>query len=133
MNNKNNPTEIAQIVSDKYLKKGYQLDFSKKSLEQEIDSILENEITSNEPELIGSELVAYIGETICKLIGAQWSGDYYLNNSGMNFYSCKIEKDEFEFKPSHFISYYISNGKKSEGSFKNYFKEKFKDFNLQIN
>lgn len=38
----------------------------------------------------------------------------------MNFYTCKIEKNDFEFGPSHFICYYLSNGKNSEGSFNNY-------------
>lgn len=38
----------------------------------------------------------------------------------MNFYTTKIYKNDFEFGPGHFFSYYLRNGKVSEGSFIDY-------------
>lgn len=119
---KDNPEEIAKIVSKKYTDKGYILDFSIKSLEDEIDKILENETPNDwiESGILESELTAYIGETICQIYDAKWKGEYYSKSSAINFYTCKIEKNGFEFGPSHFVGYYLNNGKESEGSFKEY-------------
>ena len=136
MHEQDNPKKVAEIVSKKYNQKGYILDFSIESLESEIDKILEKEIPKDwvESAKLESELTAYIGEAICQLFDAKWKGEYYLENSGMNFYTCKIVKNGFEFGPSHFIGYYLSNGKESEGSFKEYLYSRdyskgiFKDF-----
>ncbi len=131
-----NPNEVAEIVSKKYLDKGYNLDFSLKSLESEMDKILENEIPEDwiESAKLESELTAYFGETLCRIFETKWKGEYYVENSGMNFYTSKIKKNGIEFGPSHFIGYYLSNGKESEGSFKDYLYSRdysegiFKDF-----
>ncbi|QXP58674.1 hypothetical protein [Olleya sp. HaHaR_3_96] len=131
-----NPKEAAEIVSKKYIEKGYTLDFSLKSLEYEMDKILENELPKDpiESSKFVSELTAYLGETLCRNFDTKWKGEYYLENSGLNYYTSKIEKNGFEFGPSHFLGYYLSNGKKSEGSFKDYLysrdysKGLFKDF-----
>jgi len=122
MRRDDNPKDIAEIVSRKYLEKGYDLDFSLKSLENEIDKILENEISENciESANLESELTAYFGETLCRVFDTKWKGEYYSENNGINYYTSKIEKNGFEFGPSHFISYYLSNGKENEGSFKDY-------------
>ncbi len=136
MHQKDNPKEVAKIVSQKYYKKGYTLDFTVKSLENEIDKILENEIPKDwiESAELESELTAYIGETICQNFDSEWKGEYYSKNSGMNYYSSRIKKNGFEFGPSHFIGYYLSNGKENEGSFKEYLYSRdysegiFKDF-----
>lgn len=122
MYEKNNPKEVAEIVSYKYNKKGYSLDFSMASLENDIDKILENETPSDSAESakLEAELTAYIGETLCRNFDAKWTGAFSLDKSGMNFYTCKIHKNGFEFNPSHFVSYYLSNGKQSEGTFKDY-------------
>ena len=130
------PRQVAEKASRKYLDKGYNLDFSLKSLENEIDKILETEKTkdSKKLEILESELTAYIGETLCRIFNCKWKGEFYFENSGMNFYTCMIEKNGFEFGPSHFIGYYLNNGKKNEGSFKDYLHSRdqnngiFKDF-----
>ena len=117
-----NPKQVAEKMSQKFLKKGYILDFTLKSLENEIDRILKNETVKDtiESGKLESELTAYIGETLCRIFDANWKGEYYLENNGMNFYTSKIEKNGFEFGPSHFLSYYLVNGKESEGSFKDF-------------
>ena len=122
LNEEDDPKQIAEKVSEKYLRKGYKLDFRLESLEKEVDKILENEIPKDEVASgkLEAELTAYFGETICRIFGARWKGVYYVENSGMNFYCCKIKKNGFEFSPSHFFGYYLSNGKNSEGSFKDY-------------
>lgn len=117
-----NPKEFAKIVSKKYLDKGYNLNFTLKSLEDEIDKILETEIPIDwvASAKLASELTAYLGETLCQIFGTRWKGKFYIENIGMNFYFTKIQINEFEFGPSHFFGYYLKNGKGSEGSFKDY-------------
>lgn len=120
---KDDPVEVAKIVSEKYNKKGYNLDFSFQSLENEIDKILEKRALNFwiSKSKLEAELTAYIGETLCRVFGAEWKGEYYYYKCrGFNFDTCKIEKNNFEFKPSQFIGYYIYNGKKSAGTFKKY-------------
>ena len=123
-----NPTEIAELFAQKYSAKGYVLDFSVNSLETNIDLILENEPPKNltEREIMEAELTAYFGETICRIFKAEWQGYFTASISGLsdpyidNYYTCRIKKDEFEFSPSHFFAYYLSNGKDDTGTFKNY-------------
>jgi hypothetical protein len=47
MRKRDNPKEIAKIISKKYNEKGYPLNFSINSLEYEIDTVLEQEIPKN--------------------------------------------------------------------------------------
>ena len=119
-----NPIVIAELFIQKYSAKGYILDFSVISLETQIDLILENESPKNlaEREILEAELTAYFGETICRTFTAKWQGSFSgpLNPNGDNFYLCRIRKDEFEFNPSHFFAYYLSNGKDDTGTFKDY-------------
>lgn len=123
-NNIDNPTEIAKIFSERMFKYGFKFDFSLKSLEFEIDKLLEksSNIELKELESLEAELTAYIGETLCRLFKGNWNGKYYgpLNPNGDNFYTCKIIVGENEIFPSHFIGYYLSNGKESEGTFYEY-------------
>jgi hypothetical protein len=118
------PKKIAEIFAEEYRIKGYNLDFSIDSLKFEIDLILENEFPKNldEREKLETELTAYFGETICRLFSAVWEGSYYgyKNPNGVNFYTCRIKKNEFEFGPSKFFEYYFSNGKEDTGSFNDY-------------
>lgn len=122
--NPDNPSEIAEKVSMKFLEKGYRLDFSILSLENEIDRILKNEPHENseEKEILEAELTAYFGETICKIFNTEWTGQYFgaLRRSGINYYSCIIKKNEFVFGPSHFFGYYFSNGSEKTKPFKDY-------------
>jgi len=69
-----------------------------------------------------AELTAYFGETLCRLFDAEWKGSYYgyKNQNDVNFYTCRIKKNEFEFRPSKFFEYYFSNGKEDTGSFNDY-------------
>ncbi len=123
-NKTEDPAQIANLFAAKYNNAGYQFDFSMKSLLVEMDKILEansNHSLENR-EILVAELTAYFGETICQLHLGKWEGAFYgpLNPNGVNFYTCKIKVGDSEFGPSHFFEYYVSNGKKSEGTFKNY-------------
>lgn len=121
---KDKPQKIAGECAEKYSRKAYQFDFSLISLENGIDAVLENEVGNHGDEraIIEAELTAYFGETLCRIFNTEWAGSYYgpLNRVGANYYTCKITKGEFELYPSHFIGYYLSNGKESEGTFKDY-------------
>lgn len=124
LNTPDDPSEIAEKVAKKFLKKGYCLDFSIASLENEIDSILKNESqwSYRQKERLETELTAYFGETICRIFNAKWKGKYFkdFRRSGINYYSCSIQKNTFEFSPSHFFGYYFENGSKRKNPFKDY-------------
>lgn len=123
-NTPDDPSEIAEKVAAKFLKKGYCLDFSIASLENEIDNILKNESQWRYKQKLRLEieLTAYFGETICRIFNAKWTGEYFKTfpRSGANYYLCKIRINKFEFAPSHFFEYYFANGSKRKNSFKNY-------------
>jgi len=104
---------------------GFSFDFSLKSLEFEIDKYLEKYYLLDEESKFRAEcdLTAYIGETIRRLYQGEWEGEYFGSSSsyrGSNFYTCKVKIGKFVFYPNHFIAYYLSNGKKSEGTFYDY-------------
>lgn len=68
-----NPSETAEKVAIKFIKKGYQLDFSLESLENEIDLLL-REVKPNifkRKEKLEAALTAYFGETICRVFNAK--------------------------------------------------------------
>jgi hypothetical protein len=119
-----NPSEIAEKIATRFVKKGYQLDFTLGSLENEIDLILKNDKPNifKRRKRLEAALTAYFGETICRLYKAKWSGYYFDGSSKMgdNYYFCKIEKGNFEFYPSHFFGYYFENGSDKETPFKEY-------------
>lgn len=118
------PKTCAKHFADLMEKKGYKLDFSLKSLETEIDRILEkySKIEYQELNILEEFLTAYVGETLLHLFGGNWVGDFYgpLNRVGINFYTSYMVINDFRFNPNHFIGYYLSNGKKSEGTFYEY-------------
>lgn len=63
------------------------LNFTLKSLEDEIDQILENEMPKDgiEAAKLKSELTAYFGETCCQIFGAKWKGEFYKENTVNEF------------------------------------------------
>lgn len=127
--NPDNPSEVAEKVTQKFHQKGYVLDFSIRSLKKEVDLILKNESYEEleERATLEAELTAYVGETMCRLFNTQWEGQYFgpLRRSGINYYSCKIVKGTFEFWPSHFFSYYFSNGSNIIYPYKDYLENSY--------
>ena len=128
------PTEIAEQVARKFSAKGYKLDFSIASLKNEIDRILKKEPKEEKYDktLLEAELTAYFGESICRIFKAKWHGQYFgpFKRSGINYYSCRVRKNEFEFSPNHFFGYYFTNGSKRQHPFKGYlegYKSYFED------
>lgn len=119
---------VPKICAEQFVeimkKKGYKLNFSIESLENGIDDILEkySNIEGNDLSILIAFLTAYIGETLIRIFGGGWDGDFYgpLSRTGINFYTSYIVINDFRFNPNHFISYYLGNGKKSEGTFYNY-------------
>lgn len=116
------PVKTAEAFSKRMKAEGFLFDYSLKSLETEIDRFLEKQVTKSEEEKeqIEIELTAYIGESIRRIYNGKWTGEFNAEAGGVNFYLCKVSIGKFEFYPSHFISYYLNNGKKSEGSFYEY-------------
>jgi len=120
-----NPVDAASNFVLESFGKGYSFDFSLKSLEVEVDKYLEKYRPADEESRLRMEcdLTAYVGETIRRLYDGEWTGEYFGKSSsyrGPNFYTCKVKIGKFDFYPSHFISYYLSNGKESEGTFYEY-------------
>jgi hypothetical protein len=124
-NQSKHPTEVAKSFALKMSQSGYCLDFSLKSLIEEVDRLIDTELGLEPigPESWGeaTNLEAYVGETLCKLFNGKWAGDFH-QDSGVNFYTSFIIFGEYKLYPSHFIAYRVSNGKKEVGSFSEYFK-----------
>lgn len=114
--NQNNPTKIAEYFSSIEVKYGFNFDFCLVSLENEVDKfIVENSHLSEYTQsIIEPLLTTNIGETIYRLYNGKWSGKSCapLNETGLNHCSCWIEIDDFKYKASQFIEYYLGNGKK---------------------
>lgn len=128
LNDTDNPKEIAEEFSQLMNNKGFSFDYSLKSLEKEVDKVLEKVavIDENEKKILERFITAYIGETIIRLYNGTWEGAFYGpdNPIGSNFYTARIKIGKFNFYPSHFIEYFISNGKKTEGTFYEYLYER---------
>jgi len=120
-----NPVEAAHNFVLKSSGEGFSFDFSLKSLEFEVDRYLDKYCPADEEARLRIEcdLTAYVGETMRRLYNGEWAGEYFGKSSsyrGPNFYTCKVKIGKYDFYPSHFISYYLSNGKESEGTFYDY-------------
>lgn len=101
---------------------GFKLDFSLKSLEEDIDNIIESEDVdfsdSPEPGSINQTgLEAYIGETLTLLFKGKPKGQFKSGKLNRNFYFSYIEFGKFRYYPSDFIRFRLSNGPE-EGSYK---------------
>ena len=116
------PQVRAQEFAAQMSKANYNFDFSLESLEKEVDRFLESSlgVSHFSKGELESLLTAYIGETIRQLYQGEWTGEYWYAHPGRNFYLCKVTINEYEFYPSHFIGYYLANGKKSTSSFYHY-------------
>jgi len=136
-NDFDDPTKIADIFAKQMFKEGYAFDYSLESLEIEIDKFLlkysfrkgKNGIYDKifktrywKRHQVETYLTAYIGVTLIKLYGGKWIGGFYgpENPFGSNFHTSIILIKNYQFNPNHFISYYLSNGKKEEGTFYEY-------------
>ena len=130
----NDPKFEAQVFVERMQGLGYELDYSLKSLNSEIDQILRSPLFRNLDDksnegLTNSELIdqqrlesgieAYIGETLCRLFDGCWSG-FTSAGFGINFYSCDLKFGEFKTRISHFLSYRINHGEQKQGTFKKY-------------
>lgn len=104
----------------------FKLDFSTKSLESEIDKILDSRIVPIKGRWkIGwrnhAAIEAYIGEVIVRNFAGEWKGAFCADNPAGNFYTSYVQIGAYIFKPSHFLGYRISNGEDSHGTFRNYY------------
>jgi hypothetical protein len=118
------PALCAVLFAEKMRAVGYCLDFSLKSLSEEVDKLLESKLFSGR----GSEaewqdeagLEAYVGETLSRLFDGQWIGSFREDNPGPNYYLSWVQFGEAKYFPSMFLSYRISNGKEHEGTFEDH-------------
>jgi hypothetical protein len=114
----------ATLFADQMKALGYHLDFSLKSLFEEIEVIFESTIFSNHDNhaqwVDEAGLEAYIGETLCRLFDGKWQGEFRHDNPGVNFYKSFVLFGKFELYPSHFIAYRINNGRQDTGTFTEY-------------
>ena len=106
---------------------GYKLDFSLKSLEEDIDNMIESEdVDLSDSSEVGSinqtGLEAYIGETLTMLFRGKTKGEFRSGKLNRNFYFSYIEFGKFRYYPSDFIRLRLSNGPE-EGSYKEHLKK----------
>ncbi|CAN5372676.1 hypothetical protein BH10BAC4_BH10BAC4_25740 [soil metagenome] len=122
MKTSDSPIDTANDFAKEATAEGFSFDFSLSSLEVEIDKYLAKYYPLNQETKLRVEcvLTAYIGETIRRLYQGEWTGEYSLSSPGLNFYTCRVKIGKFDFYPNHFIGYYLSNSKKSEGTFYDY-------------
>ena len=122
-----NPTLIAEEFSKSQMEKsnGYLFDFTIRSLEIELERYLENKHNKelNEREILNATLTAYLGETICRIFNAKWTGSYYgpLNPNGVNYYTCKISLLGNDYYISRYFDRFFSDdGIQDSGTFNEY-------------
>ena len=151
-NDHDNPAEIAKVFVENMYLKGYNFDYSLNSLEFVVDKLIrkynysraQNDILNrifkkrfHQRHSIETYLTAYIGETLIRIYGGEWKGKFYgpENPFGSNFYTSYVEINDYVFDPNHFISGYLVNGEKEEGTFyeylysRNSFENKFGGYN----
>lgn len=112
----------AEEFAEKMSAYGYKLDFSLKSLEEDIDNMIESEdVDLSDSSEVGSinqtGLEAYIGETLTMLFRGKPKGEFKSGKLNRNFYFSYIEFGKFRYYPSDFIRLRLSNGP-GEGSYK---------------
>ena len=108
-----NPTIVAKAFAEKQKVKDYNFDFSLRSLEIDLPHFLNDNHNRSlkEREILNGELTAYLGETICRVYNAKWSGHYYgpSNSNGINYYTCKISVFQSDFYVSHYFDRFFSD------------------------
>ena len=107
---------------------GFNLDFSFESLAADIDQILllptflygKDAASTQEAGRYQAGLGAYIGETLRRLYGGEWQGFFDSRDPLPNGYLSFVRFAAYQFCPSAFIAYRLSNGEESEGPFREY-------------
>jgi hypothetical protein len=114
------PTKTAVSFAEEMRRNGFMFDFTLASLETEVNRLLcsdrLNDHSNPRQWTIEAGLEAYVGEVLRVLFDGEWKGAYRADNPGPNFYCSWIEFGEYVYRPSHFLSYLISNGE-GEGTF----------------
>lgn len=126
------PKSAALELSEKMNKEGYTLDFSMKSLSEEIDKIIisPNYLNQNEDEVEKEEafLSAYIGETLVQNLNGEWVGEFSITEPFNNFYRSSVRIKGKGFNPTAILSY-KRNG--SKGTFRKELRSFLKEINEQ--
>src|SRR4051794_37550395 len=94
-----NPVETAELFAEMMNQAGYELDFSTRSLEKDVDRLLRLSIfhhwqeghPSQEHDSNEAALSAYIGETLCRQHDGQWRGEFFPRCPIMNFYRSFVQ------------------------------------------
>lgn len=123
------PVDSAEEFIRTSAAQGFRFDYSRESLATEMDRFLEffaaqqgspRDKNADREKIRHMEalLTAYIGETVRRVYAGKWAGSFSVH--GANFYTCSVMAGNSEYWPSHFIEYYIANGKKDTGSFRDH-------------
>ncbi len=130
----NENERIERITADRFVGEmfdaGYDLYYTKDSILENVDSILNDErIFPPEHKELSScnvaALGAYIGQSLIRLYGGSWLGMFSDTSPGANFYTSKIKIGEYEYNPSRYLGYRLSNGEEREGSFRSHIERIF--------
>jgi hypothetical protein len=117
------PVEAAKEFARLAFAQGFNFDFTLNSLGTELDRFLESSIDGlDEPRkhLLESLVTAYTGETIRDSYEGEWTGRYFRNERGMNYYTASVQIGRYTYWPGHFFAYYFANGKSGAGTFSEY-------------
>ena len=120
--------ELATLMNTK----GYSLDFSMKSLSEEIDKIINSPEYLGQPEKELEEnealLSAYIGETLVQNLNGEWLGEFSVKEPFNNFYRSSVKIKGKGFNPTAILSY-KRNG--SKGTFRKELRSFLKEIDEQ--
>lgn len=112
----------AEEFAERMSAHGFKLDFSLKSLQEDIDNIIDfKDVDFSDSSEAGpinhTGLESYIGETLTMLFNGKPKGEFKSGKPNRNFYFSYIRFGKFQYYPSDFIRFRIANGPE-EGSFK---------------
>jgi len=117
------PAEVAQAFARARASPAHPIDFSLESLRRDVDAYLAplpwDPSGEGAPYEAQIGLAAYVGETLARLHGGTWQGDFRVDNPGANFYCSWVAFGAYRFFPDHYIGYRLSNGP-VEGTFAQY-------------
>ena len=124
------PIAAAEQFATSLRRQGFLLDFSCQSLETEIDRMFDlplfhcgrQGLPTIEQARNESGLAAYLGETLRRRYSGEWQGEFYPESPHLNFYSSFIRFRQYQYFPSSFVGYRLSNGS-SEGTFAEYLRQ----------
>ena len=120
MSASDDPVASAKALAKELTGKGYKLDFTMKSLEAEIDRLLEDRFlplgTENvEDHVKVARLGAYIGETLRREFKGKWEGRFEESSWKVFYNESRVVFPNLKLNPYSYMWWRLSAGKERAG------------------